>query len=161
MTLELVLLLVFAFASLCFFGAVFWAAWRKIGQMLAGLVLAALLSGCSVPAPGIYPGFLGLSPGINALQRPNTWTGHSLGASDIVADLHNGVPAPKTLVFLDPWPPEIWVPAGPEVVVHIHARPSVVHVAEGTRLIDVPVAKFCPFNHVFAPLWPEAHRVHQ
>lgn len=85
-----------------------------------------------------FPGLLGISPGIDDLTQsagPDCWVAHSSGAARAIQLSGKSGQLPRMLLLIDPWPPNIEVPHGPELVVVVTGRPGRVTVSPGTRLV--------------------------
>lgn len=111
-----------------------------------------------------FPGMFGLSPGIEDLARlagPDCWVAHSAGAARAIRELLDGADPPRVLILIDPWPLRLEIPDGPELVIVVCGRPSVVTVAPGTRAVSkLRAAGACPWawtiGHLYACRWPES-----
>lgn len=110
-----------------------------------------------------FPGMFGLSPGIEdlaSLAGPDCWVAHSAGAARAVSLIRGGR-SPRTLLLIDPWPPNIEVPDGPELVVVVTGRPGRVTVGPGTRAVSkLRASGNCPWawtvGHIYACRWEES-----
>lgn len=119
--------------------------------------------GVGAPAAPTFPGMLGLSPGLSDLARlagPDCWVAHSAGAARAVSLIRPGR-SPRVLLLIDPWPVNIEVPDGPELVIVVTGRPSVVTVGPSTRAVSkLRAAAACPWawtvGHLYACRWPES-----
>lgn len=111
-----------------------------------------------------FAGALAISPGLRHLAElagDDCWVAHSAGAARAIQELLDGADPPRVLILIDPWPLRLEIPDGPELVIVVCGRPSVVTVAPGTRAVSkLRAAGSCPWawtiGHLYACRWPES-----
>lgn len=136
---------------------------RRVPELLRGLLRPRPTKAQPEVEAPTFPGLLGISPGLGDLARiagPDCWVAHSAGAARAVSLICPGR-CPRVLLLIDPWPLQLEVPDGPELVIVVCGRPSVVTVGPGTRAVSkLRAAGSCPWawtvGHLYACRWVES-----